>query len=192
MLEYINKLLTIQVTFAPSTDWNWIDSFSERVFSHTYRGGVTGAAQVNDTAYHKDSKAVYRKKEMQLMLDDLTENRNKIPQLSRDQKMQMFNYAWDEVYTKIDCVDAYKKTMMTLAFSGSEDHLANKKLMELVGKDILAFREELIKPQLVPTMKGLKKQIITPKDSVEENKVKTLTNHSQMKVQTCTMVMGML
>ena len=83
---------------------------------------------------------------MQLMLDDLTENRNKIPQLSRDQKMQVFNYAWDEVYTKIDCVDAYNKTMMTLAFNGSEDHLANKKLMELVGKDILAFREELIKP----------------------------------------------
>ena len=108
--------------------------------------GCKGDAQVINTAYHKDSKAVYRKKEMQLMLDDLTENRNKIPQLSRDQKMQVFNYAWDEVYTKIDCVDAHNKTMMTLAFNGSEDHLANKKLMELVGKDILAFREELIKP----------------------------------------------
>ena len=46
---------------------------------------------------------------------------------------------------------------MTLAFDGSEDHLTNKKLMDLVGKEMLAFREELMKSQPVSTLKELKK-----------------------------------
>ena len=53
-------------------------------------GGVTGDVQINGTTYHKDSKASYRKKEMQLMLDLLPENFYKIPRPSRDQMMQMF------------------------------------------------------------------------------------------------------
>ena len=52
--------------------------------------------------------------------------------------------------------------MMTLAFDGSEDHLANKKPMDFVGGEMLAFREELMKVQPVPTLKELKKQIIPP------------------------------
>ena len=160
MLEYINRLPTIPVAFAPSKRVIFtLDDYSPHLppeiesalfqgyFLIYIGGGVTGDVQVNDTAYHKDSKAAYRKKEMQLMLYNLTENPNKIPQPSRDQIMQMFRNVWDEVYTKIICVDAYyKKTMMTLAFNGSEDHLASKKLMDLVGK-MLAFSEELIKSQ---------------------------------------------
>ena len=52
--------------------------------------------------------------------------------------------------------------MMTLAFDGSEDHLANKKPMDFVGGEMLAFREELMKVQPVPTLKELKKRIIPP------------------------------
>ena len=49
--------------------------------------------------------------------------------------------------------------MMTLAFDGSEDHLASKNLMDLVGKEMLAFREELMKSQTVSILKEVKKQI---------------------------------
>ena len=59
--------------------------------------------------------------------------------------------------------------MMTLAFNSSEDYLASKKLMDLVGKEMLAFREGLIKTQPVPTLKELKKQI-TPPEGVRRGK----------------------
>ena len=41
-------------------------------------GSVTGNAWVIDTSYHKDSKSAYKKKEMKLILDRLTENPNEI------------------------------------------------------------------------------------------------------------------
>ena len=50
--------------------------------------------------------------------------------------MDMFNNAWQEVYDRIDNVDAYKKNMISIALDGSEDHLASKKLMDLVGEDV--------------------------------------------------------
>ena len=59
--------------------------------------------------------------------------------------MQIIYNTWNEVYIKIGCVDAYKKTMMKLAFCGSENHLASNKMMGLFGKEILTFREELFK-----------------------------------------------
>ena len=80
--------------------------------------------------------------------------------------MDMSHNAWDEVYTKTDSVDAYKNTMMTLAFDGSEDHLASKKLIDLVSKEMLArrlsemFREDLTKP--VSTLKESKNLIASP------------------------------
>ena len=106
------------------------------------------------------------------MLDLLTENPDKIPQPSKDQMMQMFNDAWGEACDKVGCVDTNKKVLMTLAFDGSENHLANKKLMDLVGKDMLAFREELMKSQPVSTLKELKK-IITPPEEVRKGKQST-------------------
>ena len=42
-------------------------------------GGITGDIQDNDTDYHKPVKGIYRENEMQLMLDMLRENPNKIP-----------------------------------------------------------------------------------------------------------------
>ena len=74
----------------------------------------------------------------------------------------MFNDVWDEVYNKIDCEDVYNKIMMTLAFDSSEDHLASKKIMDLVGKEMIAFREELIKSKQPKDLRGLKKQIAPP------------------------------
>ena len=103
MLKYINRLSTIPVDFASSKRVIFaFDNYSAHLPHETesvlfqkgyfliHNGGVTEDVQVNDTTYHKDSKAAYRKNEMQLMLDRLTENLDKIPQRSRDQMRQMF------------------------------------------------------------------------------------------------------
>ena len=76
--------------------------------------------------------------------------------------MDMFNNAWQEEYDHIDNVDAYKKNMISIALDGSQDHLASKKLMDLVGKEMLAFREEWLKSEPVSSSKNLQKQITPP------------------------------
>lgn len=38
-------------------------------------------------------------------------------------------------------MDVYKKTMTTLAFANSEDHLARKKLMDLLSNEKLAIQK---------------------------------------------------
>ena len=76
--------------------------------------------------------------------------------------MDMFNNAWQEEYDRIDNVDAYKKNMISIALDGSQDHLASKKLMDLVGKEMLAFREEWLKSEPVSSSKNLQKQITPP------------------------------
>lgn len=153
--ECINRLLLIPLVFAPSRRVTFtFDDYSTRLppeiesdlfqkgyyFIHT-GSSITGDGQVNDTTYNKDSKAAYRKTNKQLILDRFTENPHQIPQPSRDQMMQMFHNAWVEIYTKIGCVDVYKKTMTTLAFANSEDHLARKKLMDLLSNEKLAIQK---------------------------------------------------
>ena len=64
---------------------------------------------------------------------------------SSDPMMQIFHNAWDEVYIKIGWMNAYKKTMMNLTFGDSGNDLSSNKLMDLFGKEILTFREELFK-----------------------------------------------
>ena len=52
--------------------------------------------------------------------------------------------------------------MIIIALDGSEDLLPNKKLIDLVGKEIVSFREELLKLKPVSSLKELKKQITPP------------------------------
>ena len=73
---------------------------------------------------------------------------DKIPQPSRNQMMKLFDDAWKDVYGRIDNVNVFKQNMMTLAFDGSEDYLASHKLMDLVGDEMIVFREELLKTSL--------------------------------------------
>ena len=48
---------------------------------------------------------------------------------------------------------------MTLAFDGSEDHLASKKLMNLVGEEMVIFREQLLKSTAPATIKEFRSKI---------------------------------
>lgn len=88
--------------------------------------------------------------------------------------MQIFHNAWDEVYIKIGWMNAYKKTMMNLTFGDSGNDLSSNKLMDLFGKEILTFREELFKLQPVFTFKELKKQITSPEQVYREKQIKNL------------------
>ena len=73
MLEYIKRLSTIPVAFAPSNQVTFtLDHYSAHlpteienaIFQKGYiGGGIIGNLQAKDTTYHKDSKAAYRKKE---------------------------------------------------------------------------------------------------------------------------------
>ena len=48
---------------------------------------------------------------------------------------------------------------MTLALDGSEDHFASKRVMDLVGKEMLVFREQLLKSTAPATIKELHSKI---------------------------------
>lgn len=92
ILGYIYRLLTIPVACAPLKQVIFmldnqyahlppeieLDLFQKVYFVTRIGGSVTGNAWVIDTSYHKDSKSAYKKKEMKLILDRLTENPNEI------------------------------------------------------------------------------------------------------------------
>ena len=74
---------------------------------------------------------------MELLLDLLRQDPKKIPSPSRDQMMEMFYNAWEKTCSDVDNEQTFKSNMMTLAFDGSEDHFASKKLMDLVGEMLI-------------------------------------------------------
>jgi hypothetical protein len=176
VLKYIERLPTIPTALFPAKRVIFtLDDYSAHLpvevddalikkgyFPIKIGGGVTGDIQVNDTTYHRSSKNAYRKREMKMMLEMLKANPAKIPAPSRDQMMEMFSDAWEEVYEQTDSSDAYKKCLINIAFDGSEDHLASKRLMDLVGAEMLVFREELKLSTQPSTMKELRAQIIPP------------------------------
>ena len=76
--------------------------------------------------------------------------------------MNMFQKSWDKVYLEIDNEQAFKTNMITIALDGSEDHLASKKLMDLVGTEMKEFREKLLKTKPAESLKALRSQITKP------------------------------
>ena len=124
-------------------------------------GGITGDMQVNDTHYHHALKREYREREAKLMLDQLGENPNKVPNPSRDEMMEMLVDSWDTL--DIDTTSALKSLFIANALDGSEDHLVSDKLYELVGATIVAFRTELMASLPPPNVKELMKTLTPPK-----------------------------
>ena len=58
--------------------------------------------------------------------------------------------------------NVFKTNMITISLDGSEDHLASKKLMELVGTEMLEFRKKLLESKPVSTLKKLRLQMVKP------------------------------
>ena len=97
---------------------------------------------MNDTSYHRQAKALYRKHEVELMLEKLQKDPQKITQPTRDEMMNMFQKSWNEACAKVINEDVFNTSMITITLDGSEDHLPSKKLMDLVGIEMLEFRKK--------------------------------------------------
>ena len=65
-------------------------------------GGITSDIQVNDTSYHTQAKALYRKHEMELMLEKLQKDSEAVPQPTRDEMTNMFQKSWNETCAKMN------------------------------------------------------------------------------------------
>ena len=73
--------------------------------------------------------------------------------------MELFHNAWEKICSDVDNGQTFKSNMMTLALDGSEDHFASKRVMDLVGKEMLVFREQLLKSTAPATVKELHSKI---------------------------------
>ena len=77
---------------------------------------------------------------MKLMLEKLQKDPKTIPQPTRDEMMNMFLKSWNETCGKVNHENVKHETnMITVALDGNEDHLASKKLMDLVGTEMPEF-----------------------------------------------------
>ena len=94
-------------------------------------GRITDDVQRNDTDFHHPVKTYYRTLEMELMLEKLRQNPERIPSSSEDEMMKMFDASWTKICAKFDTASGFKKNMTTLNFDGSEDHLASQNLLSI-------------------------------------------------------------
>ena len=76
--------------------------------------------------------------------------------------MEMFYSAGEKTCSDVDNEQTFKSNMMTLVFDGTEEHLASKKLMNLVEEQILIFWEQLLKSTAPATIKELRSKITKP------------------------------
>ena len=81
--------------------------------------------------------------------------KKKIPQPNRDEIMNMFQKSWNETCAKVNNENIFKTNMTTIVLDGSDNHLASKKLMDLVGTEMLEFRKKLLESKPVSTLKEL-------------------------------------
>ena len=53
--------------------------------------------------------------------------------------MNMFRKSWNEICAKLNNENVFKTNRVKIALDSSEDHLASKNLMDLVGTQMLEF-----------------------------------------------------
>ena len=70
---------------------------------------------------------------------------------------------------KVDCKAAFKSVFVTNELDGSEDHLVSNKLFNLVGQEMVSFREELMKEKSPKLLTELLKTITPPKGIKRKN-----------------------
>ena len=67
--------------------------------------------------------------------------------------MEMFHKAWEKTFPNVYNEQIFESKMVASAFHGSEEHLASKKLMNIVCNEMFNFREELLKSKARETNK---------------------------------------
>ena len=98
---------------------------------------------------------------MNLMLEQLNNDPNKIPSPSRDEMMRMLLKAWELL--DVDTEREFKSLFVTNALDGSEDYLVSDKLYALVGNEMVKFRTELMTSRPAKTLKEVIQKLIPPK-----------------------------
>ena len=102
--------------------------------------GIIGDEQINDTHAHRPLKGHYRDVESELMLQKLTEDSTKTPNLDRSEIIDLTLKAWGKV--TMDYQRTFKQNFVTNAFNGSEDFLISNRIFRLAGEDMIKFRKE--------------------------------------------------
>lgn len=116
---------------------------------------------MNDTHLHGPLKRRFRQSEMNLMIEQLEKDPNKIPSPSRDEMMEMMMEAVRTM--NIDGNSAFKSLFLTNALDGSEDYLVSERIFGLIGDQIIKFRKELMEKEYPGTFNELLKSITPPK-----------------------------
>ena len=124
-------------------------------------GGITGDVQVNDTDLHSELKWENRKREEQLMIDQLRKDPKTMPRPSRDEMMKML---YESHYSK-----ELKRLWITSLLDGSEDDLASENLHKTGGEKLIEFRNELFKTPSPKNLKSLLELITPPKGVKRKN-----------------------
>ena len=105
-------------------------------------GGITGFIQANDTHYHRKLKSYYRDLEMELMLEKLQVERNKVPTPTREEMVNMTVKTAKKI--DVNFSEVFKQLFVTNDLNGSEDYLVSDKLFDLIGEEIKDFRKTLL------------------------------------------------
>ena len=126
-------------------------------------GGITGDIQINDTHLYHPLKQKYREREREttVVLEQFSENPNKIAAPSRDVMMVMLADSWDSL--TMDPVKCLKNNFVGNVFDGSEDFMVSYELFKIVGAEMVEFREALLKTTAPTTVEKLMKTITPPK-----------------------------
>ena len=114
---------------------------------------------------------------MNLMLEQLNNDPNKIPSPSRDEMMRMLLKAWELL--DVDTEREFKSLFVTNALDGSEDYLVSDKLYALVWNEMVKFRTELMSSRSEKTLKEVIRKLIPP------NGVKQKRNDEGIELVDC-------
>ena len=98
---------------------------------------------------------------MELMLEKLNMDKDKIPTSSRDEIMKMANDAMKNV--SVDKEKAFKELFFTNKIDGSEDVKVSDKLFKLIGPKVQEFRKSLLAEKPPRNLEELLQTITPPK-----------------------------
>ena len=95
------------------------------------------------------------------MIEKLRDNPAKIPTVGRNDIMNLIIQSWNELH--VDVESRYKALWLTNALDGTEDSFVSDKIFQLVGHDLMGYREKLMNSKCPPNLKSLIKKITPPK-----------------------------
>ena len=130
-------------------------------------GGITGFIQANDTHYHRKLKSYYRDLEMELMLEKLQVERNKVPTPTREEMVNITVKA--EKKFDVNFSEVFKQHFVTNGLNGSKDYLVSDILFDLIGEEMKDFRKTLLDSNTPNTIQELIRKIIPPKGIRRKN-----------------------